>query len=288
MRALAALGLAALGAAAAACSRPPADAARPASSAPAAASAPAPSAVASVAPLASAIPTVIPLASAKPASSAPPDPPEPPPVPHLSYEDDPSTGAVSAEKWLKARNVTSHPRTDLLSGCAITKLGAPPREGLVCDQQPPMAGSLTSGESLFGLTLWVVEGRALRQVLEVPIAAGPLDREGPPSAGDPHRGNYVTLEHALDPSGTRIEVREHADPAASCKAAIAGMPKDAPNILRVMRIACAATGVYTWQNNRFVRTGAPTPRASGAAPPPTTPMPPPPMIPGMRGATTGF
>lgn len=267
----------------AACSRTGPDTARPsppgvASASPASRAAALPSSPTTASSAAPSATAAAPLAP--PASATPPAPP--PPAPHLSFEDDAATGAIAAEGWLKARGIPPTAFVDRIQGCVPAKLGAPPREGLVCDQQPPMPGSLPSGESMFPLTLWVVEGRTLRVVLEVPIAAGPLDHEEPISAGDPNAGNYVTLRHAVDPSGVRVEVRER-DGQDGCAAAIARMPKDAPKILRVMRTTCAVTGVYTWQTNRFVRTAAVAPPSAATA---TAPAPPPTQAPPRRGSSS--
>lgn len=264
------------------CTRSGADPTRPSASvataAPASsASAPSATGVASAA-SAPSVTAAIPLGRSE---SAPP-PTAAPPTPRLSFEDNAATGAISAAGWLKARGIPAAAFENRIQGCAPTKLGAPPRDGLVCDEQPPMPGSLPSGESLFPLTLWVVEGRTLRVVLEVPIAAGPLDREEPMSKGDPHAGNYVTLRHAVDPSGLRVEVRER-DGNASCASEIARMPKDAPKILRVMRATCAVTGVYTWQNGRFVRTAAIAPPTVATA---TAPAPLPTGAPARRGSSS--
>jgi hypothetical protein len=165
---------------------------------------------------------------------------------------DPS--CVDAARWLAERGVggVDGSRKDRLYGCNVVTLGAPPREGLFCNGGPPMKGSLPSGHSLFPLTVWVVEKHALRIVLEVPIAAGPLDREEPFDSSDPNRGNYINLEPTLRSGGTEIEIREASDPKASCAAALAANA-DSPKHRQVIQAACRSAGRWTWRDGRFVR-----------------------------------
>lgn len=172
---------------------------------------------------------------------------------HLDLDDDAAHGRVSARRWLSTHGVAPDPIVDRVYACFTAQLGVPARDGLVCEQGGPMKGSLDSGESLFPLTLYVVDGKKLREVLEVPIAAGPLDREAPPDPKDPKRGQYVRLEAVVAPSGARVDVRELTDATANCAASLAAVPKDAPRIARMVRVACASVGVYTWDGSRFTK-----------------------------------
>lgn len=202
-----------------------------------------------------ATPNVPAVSASAPASASPPPTTFAPralaALPRLDLEDDPKHGAIAARGWLKAHGIAPDAFVDRVYGCRVTTLGDPARDGLVCELGAPMKGSLDSGESVFPLTLWVVEGRRLREVLQVPLAAGPLDREAPPRPGDPREGQYVRLDVVLDTTGTRVEVRERS--RATCASSLADVPKDAPRIAKMVRVACDAVGVYTWDTGKFVK-----------------------------------
>ena len=102
-----------------------------------------------------------------------------------------------------------------------------------------------------GLSVLVVEGAKTRRALDIPIAAGPLDREIVPDAPAPD-DQYVELDATLEPSGTALVVREK--PGKTCANALAEYkgPELAPH-RRVIRKACAARGRYVLRNDVFVR-----------------------------------
>jgi len=115
-----------------------------------------------------------------------------------------------------------------------------------------MKGSLPTGESLFPLTVWLLEGQKLRLALEAPIAAGPLDREAPPAAGDVNQGMYIHLDAAVDASGNALEIRER--PGAECAQILASLARDHLSSQRkVVEIACRARGRYFLRNGSFGR-----------------------------------
>ena len=119
----------------------------------------------------------------------------------------------------------------------------------------PPSQILRGGESVFSLQIFTTQGKAAQLSLDVPIAAGPLDREQEPSPSDPNEGQYIALEAVLDASGTTLTVREKT--GAACVAALAQYkdPLLAPH-RKVITGACAAKGTYRWTNDgggRFVK-----------------------------------
>ena len=140
-----------------------------------------------------------------------------------------------------------------------------------------MAESFSSGESVFPLTVRVVEGHALRNVFEVPISAGALDRDLiDEDQADPNEGSYILLEGHLASDGGSIVVREKDHPKAKCAAVLAEHAEPAlAKHRKMIQAACRSVGTYVWRGNRFVRGAAPV--APGPAPTPTG-----------RGGTSSF
>ena len=201
---------------------------------------PAPARTDALSPAPTPTPTPTPAASLTPAPPAPdastPDAPAP-----VASIDDPAV-------WLTAHGAAPPPDTERLGVCTAIRLGA--HDGLLCSRGAP-SESLPGGESVYSLVVLVVEGAKTRRALDIPIAAGPLDREIVPDAPAPD-DQYVELDATLEPSGTALVVREK--PGKTCANALAEYkgPELAPH-RRVIRKACAARGRYVLRNDVFVR-----------------------------------
>ena len=172
-----------------------------------------------------------------------------------------ATQPIAAAAWFAARGVTPLPERTAgeLTGCAAVKVGAPPREALLCSGGPPMEGSLASGQSLFPVIIAFAESGKLEVALRVPLAAGPQDKMGP-SPDDPDHGNYLQLTASLSPDGMHLSVQDR--PGGGCAERLQSFrdqnrsgPLKAvltPQI-RVVEVACRSRGEYSWRGGGFSR-----------------------------------
>jgi hypothetical protein len=159
----------------------------------------------------------------------------------------PRPPAIDPDAWMRARGV---PGTDALlerlGACREVHVGAPAREALLCVGGPPMAASFASGESVFPLIIAIAEKGKARAVLQIPIAAGALDRLGP------NDSNYLDLTADLDQAGTVLTVSEQ--PKAGCAErvaahrAIGGLERH----IRMIELACRSRGRWVWHDASFV------------------------------------
>jgi hypothetical protein len=201
---------------------------------------------------------------APPLTASPPPPPAEeakPERPVLTFEE--------GQAWLAKHGVTTPDAEHRIGGCEAVKVGMPSRDALWClGGSGPMAGSFDSGESLFPLTVRIAEGHALRNVLELPIAAGALSRDfDDDDKADPNEGNYILLEARLAPDGSTVTVQEKVHPKAKCAAVVA--EHTALRLVKhrkVVEAACRSVGTYVWRGNRFVRGAPPAPAPSSPTP----------------------
>lgn len=172
-----------------------------------------------------------------------------------------------AREWLARHGVTTPDAEHRIAGCSPVAVGAPTRDGLWCiGNAGPMKGSFDTGESLFPLTVWVAEAHRLRAVLELPVAAGALDRLDLDVTGDPNQGNYILLAATLAPDSASITLSEKDHPNAKCAAVLAAhASKDLEKHRRVIQAACNAVGTYVWRGDRFVRVAPAKKPGAGAS-----------------------
>ncbi len=171
-------------------------------------------------------------------------------------------GLEAAEAWLAKNRVRTPDAVNLVSGCEPFVIRPTNREALWCiGNRGPMAGSLPTGESVFPLTVLVVDGGRLRVALELPIMAGPLDRMTDPDQAndpnDPNDGNYIVLVARRSTDGVTLTVEEQSQPQAKCASVLAahGAPDLAKHRKMIAR-ACASRGAFEWRGGRFVRAAA--------------------------------
>ncbi len=171
-----------------------------------------------------------------------------------------------ADTWLAAHGVATRADPDghAVSSCTPVRVGAPPRDGLLCQHDLVTFASEPGGETAFTLRILVVDGRRLRFAARLPIAAGPEDHEGSPEPDDPNEGDYVRLVPELSSDGLSLTIRDH--PGAGCVDELRSYRKQneqpdlggalAPHI-RVMEAACRSRGSYVWKAGQFVKVTGP-------------------------------
>jgi hypothetical protein len=147
-------------------------------------------------------------------------------------------------EWLRARNAKVPAALGTDASCTEEKLGT--NDALLCHSNPD---SLSTGESVYPITVWIVANGRAELALSAASGAGPLDRELDPG-GTPRDDMYIELDVTI--SGSTLTIAER--PHKTCMQVLAEYTsRELDGHRRVVQKACAARGRYALQNGKLVR-----------------------------------
>jgi hypothetical protein len=176
---------------------------------------------------------------------------------------------VDVKTWLEEHRVVQ-PKQAPDDCHTVPKIGVPPQEGLVCIAHLLDPLGLWDGRELVIGSFYAVQKGQLREVLRAAVGSGAMHDEGG-CAGCGQRF-YVRLIFNVTPDGRCLTLVEDPErPCAMTAERLSRIRDVGPKFVEQQRQldarACAARGLYCWQNGRYVRRYGGRKPASGSSGP---------------------